>query len=381
MHLIVSLPLDKPERKDIILCNVRQGLGSLGKSCDMLVVPALENGTIDSLFEAEESAKRVDALVQDTIKKFMAEAKAIEGRALEEREIFGKAFDHYVKTFQWDNVSYNQRDRIGEIIQAMEEEVKGVLAYYAEKIKTYGEQKKASSHIERKKHGSIYEVDINGIVYAHSGGAQDDPMQTKLIKKYYLVVPEGTKAAVEDKLSETDGLFMETRHSLYASSDGEIIGVLGKAALAEDLDAHFAREGIVAKMPLGTREEHEELEEKDRKVLEKYEDCRLSILSFIKMHLPLMFKALLHIKILSLHIESILRFGPPSTFCFFVTTICKEREKALQRWKRIAKHWRYSGRVVNVGKVFRSEGENQDMHDFVYSFVPGFAMDGAAGEG
>jgi V-type H+-transporting ATPase subunit C len=375
MHIIVSLPLDKEERKDVVLGNVRKGLGSVGRDCDLLDIPSLETDTIDNLFEAEEKTKLVGPLAQETIRKFLEEAKAIGGIELEERAVLGRTFDHYIKTFQWDNITYSRKEKIGEMIKMMEEEIKIIASYYDEKIKTYAEQKRRRGLVEKKTSGNIYEIDINGLVHSGPAGEEEGQATTTLLRRYYIVVPEAMRAPILQKLSEVDGLFMEARHAVYKTEDGEIIEMLGKSSLGDSLEEALAKEGIKMRVPFSSPEEYRQALEADKKVVEKYEDLKLSMLSFIKMHLSILFKILLHVQVLSLYIESILRFGLPASFCFFVTRLDRDKERVLSNWKRVVRHWDYSERVIKVSKMFREDSGETPLQDFVYSFVKNFTMD------
>lgn len=373
MHAIVSLPYDGGDGKDAVLGNVRKGLGQMGKECDMIDLPALSVDTIDNLFEAEEKIKGVEPLVQDTIRRFIEEYRRIEAKEMSERAVLGKMFDHYIKTFKWDGVTYNRKGKISEIIQMMEEEVSLIQNYYAEKIKTYNEQKKQKDAVDKKVHGSVYDLDISRLVYAGHEG--EEPVKTTLVKRYYIVVPGELGGAMLEKLSEVPGLFIEARTPIYRSGEGEIFEVVGKAGLEEELANQLGQEGIRLRTPCSTAEEYKASLEADKKVLDRYEDLRHSMVSFISMHLTVLFKILLHAKVLSLYIESILRFGLPASFCFFVSRIDRDRAKVFSHWSRVSKHWKYSARVVRVNKMVNEDTEFLPLYDFVYCLIRNFSME------
>jgi V-type H+-transporting ATPase subunit C len=371
MHLVVSLPYDGDGERGAILTNVRRGLGSAGRDCNLLEMPPLSIDTIDNLFDAEEKIKTCEPLVQDTIKKFIEEHERIAGQPIGERTVLGKTFDHYIKAFSWDPVAYNTKRKVVDIARLIEDEINITLGYYTEKIKSFGEAKKKKEEIERKKDGTIYEVDINRLVH----NTQHEEIKTALVEKYYLVVPGGVTREIAEKLMGTSGLFIEARSVVYKSPEGEIVEVVGKRGIGPGLEAELSAEGIKLKSPLETREEYLASLEQDKVALAKYEDLKLAMLSFIGMQLTALFKTLMHVKILSLFVESILRFGLPATFFFFVSNVEADLGKALSHWKKVSKRWEYSARIMRVSKIFRDSTEMLPLHDFVYTAIRDFRMD------
>ncbi|OAG31734.1 V-type H+-transporting ATPase subunit C [Nematocida displodere] len=376
MHILVSLPLDEPVEEDILLSNVRRGLGSSGKDCDSLALPGIESESIDCLFDAEERVSALETLAQDTIRKYLAAYNAISEAPVSDTQILGKTFDHFLKTFAWNSTKYPQSTKITDLLSSMEQELATAIEAYSEKNRMYLNEKKKKEALSRRRSGSIYDLDINTIAYK-----EGELTANSFFRKYYLGIREKLREKDVEKLESIEGLFVESRNCVFKGTDGEVYEILGRSGAKEEVLKDLEKQGYYVKEQAETYAEYLKLCEQDEEALVQFEQVRNAVFLLVSANLQKLYGLLVHTKHLGVYIESILRFGLPSTFCFFILEF-KNQGKVLSKWKKLAKTWKYSKRVTTVDKKISSSSA-ESVYDFVYKIVAGFEMspsEEAAGE-
>ncbi|KAH9385464.1 V-type H+-transporting ATPase subunit C [Nematocida major] len=369
MHIFVSLPVDEPVSEDVLLFNVRKGLGSLGKDCDLLSLPKIESESIDCLFEAEERTITIERLLEDVIRKYHASYFALAGAALTDSVVLGKSFDHFLKSFTWDDAKYPLCCRMSELLGKMESEVSDSIDALKKKEKTYLDEKKRSAsvahpEVERKMH----DVDLDEIVHT-----DNEVLCAPFLKKYYIGVYGKLRDRDVDALSKIDGLFIESGKLVEKCADGEIYVSLGRNDIEEEITQQVEKSGYIVRTPRLTKEQYLLKKEEQGEIAQQLKETECTYERLILGRLPRLYILLLHVKHIGLYIESVLRYGLPSSFCFFILEN-KSTAKVIQKWKKLAASWKYSDRLSAVEKTAISK-DNESLHDFVYKLIGCFNLD------
>ncbi|KAI5180902.1 V-type H+-transporting ATPase subunit C [Nematocida sp. AWRm80] len=368
MHILVAFPLDDATEQDILLANVRKGLGSSGKDCDLLPSPALESEPIDCLFDAEERLCSLESIVQDTIKKYRTSYRLMHQTDLVDTHILGKTFDHFIKSFQWDSSKYPLGTRMNNLLSQMEEEVKDAIEAHKSKDNSYSEEKRKKEALQRKNTGLISDLDINHYLYKH----KPEDVSNTFFKKYYVGVRDRLKEKDISALSQINKLFIESRTLLEKCKDGELYEILGSIEDEEEITKEIEFLGYLVKRQTIPVEEYSKQEEEEEQSLLRISEIEEIFTRMILARLQQLYSLLIHVKQLGLNIEAILRFGLPSTFCVFVVEY-RSLSKILEKWKKISKSWKHSNRLTQVSKEILTE-ENEPVFDFIYKTIDDFRM-------
>lgn len=357
MHILVSLPLDEPVPEDLLLANIRSGLGGAGKDCDAFAFPEMKSESMDALFDAEERLKSLDGLVQDAIRKYLPVYLAAHPKGAAETAILGKTFDHYLKSFKWDGGKYPLEIKLGELLGVMEQEVSFIVDAFTEKNRQYSEELKRQKP-EPKKAASIRTLDINAIAYR-----AENQLHNSFLKKYYIGVKEKLREKDLQALGGVDGLFIESRVLVSKCFDGEIYAVLGRIDTEEQLVRELEAKGYCVRQEAASAEAYQRACAEAEAGSARLAKAEQALRQVVSGNIQKLYVVFFHVSYLGLYVESILRFGPPAVFCFFILG-GKSRHWLLEKWKKIAKTWKYSKRVVPVNPLLVRGSEH--VYDFVY---------------
>jgi len=369
MHILVALPLDTLVDKELVLSCVRKELGSCGHACTMFMLPEIQSGSIDSLFDAEERIRDLERLTQDAIKKHLSTYSELSSSRVTDHLVLNRSFDYFVKSFAWNEAKYPLTANITSLISSMEQEMGSLTEAYAKRHKQYAEELAAKETVEKKASGSMYDVDVNAAAYR-----EEEEAISNFFKRYYIGVREKLKEKDVEALKHIDGLFIESRALVFRCIDGEIYEVLGRKDISDQITREIEGEGYCVKRYFRTREEYMGQHCEEEKCVCRFEEVKESMYKIVSSNAPKLYQILMHVNYLGLYIESILRFGTPATFgCF--TVDFKYRAKILGKWKRVSKGWKYSRRVGAVEKELQY-GENEVVYDFVYRIVEDFEVPG-----
>ncbi|OAG30610.1 V-type H+-transporting ATPase subunit C [Nematocida sp. ERTm5] len=368
MHIFVSFPVDEEVSDELILSNVRKGLGSLGKDCDLLSFPKIESDSIDCLFDSEERILTIENLLEDIIRKYNTTYHALTQKVLVDTDVLGRGFDHFLKSFSWDSIKYPLTLKMPELLSIIENEIMEAIEALKEKEKTYTDEKK-----HRAETASIvcrmYDADIDEIEHM----TVDDEACGPFFKRYYIGVYDKLRDKDIETLSSINGLFIESGKMVKKCDDGEIYQSLGRNDCEEDIIKSLEEHGFIAAQPKYTKEEYLRQKEEEKESAAHLMETECEYERLILGRLPSLYTLLLHVKHLGLYIESVLRYGLPATFCFF-TLESKHGNKVIHKWKKLAASWKYSNRIAAVEKTTISE-DNAALHDFVYKMIGDFNLE------
>lgn len=178
--------------------------GSTGrKSAEMfkLEVPSLMVGTLDSLMNLSDDLGKTDSIVESIVRKIEKTGMDLansSGKKLE-LTVGGVPSTRYVQQFAWDYAKYPNRRPLKELVSligggvsAMDEELKQLGNSYADKMA-------ALNDAQRRKGGNMMVADLNDVL-------TEDVMRnvkihdTEYLKTVFVAIPYMAKEAFEDNV-------------------------------------------------------------------------------------------------------------------------------------------------------------------------------------
>ena len=162
-------------------------------------------GTLDTLMNLSDEMGKTDSLVEQIVRKIEKTAGDLSERKGVELSVGGVPPTRYIQQFAWDSAKYPSRRPLKELVSlitggavAIEEELKQLL-------QSYGDKQAALHDAKRKKQGNLLVADLNDVL------TEDIMRKVKVIDSEYLktvfiAVPKTLKENFEssqDKLGNT----------------------------------------------------------------------------------------------------------------------------------------------------------------------------------
>lgn len=158
-------------------------------------VPSLTVGTLDTLMNLSDDLGKTDAVMEGIVRKI--ERCAFDLGALKsDLTVGGVPPSRYVQQFVWDSAKYPARRPLKELVQliaggatAVEEELKQLQNSYGEKIVSLEEAK-------RRKGGNLLSVDLNDVL-TEEIMSKVKVVNTDYLKTVFLAIPKTVEASFE----------------------------------------------------------------------------------------------------------------------------------------------------------------------------------------
>jgi len=152
-------------------------------------VPQLTVGTLDTLMQLSDELTKTDAIVESIVRKIeKTYVELARDGNVKELKIGEVPAARYVQSFAWDYAKYPNRRPLKELVAliaggatAIDEELKQLCQSYADKQSAYQEA-------DRKKSGNLMTVDLNEVVKTeHMRGVQ--VYNTENLKTVFIAIP------------------------------------------------------------------------------------------------------------------------------------------------------------------------------------------------
>mmetsp|Transcript_27812 Transcript_27812/g.58766 ORF Transcript_27812/g.58766 Transcript_27812/m.58766 type:complete len:425 (+) Transcript_27812:114-1388(+) len=377
-----------------------------------LEVPSLMVGTLDSLMNLSDDLGKTDSLIESIVRKVEKSSLELAGKKATELTVGGVPSTRYIQQFAWDYAKFPNRRPLKELVSL----ISGGVAAIDEELKqlsnSYGEKQVALQDAKRKKGGNLTSVDLNDVLDEKTvrGLSLHD---TEYLKTVFVAVSKGQKDAFEKEVygmgselvgyggpdwsSNSRGLGQPSNFGSQVDRHGKkgspvVPGSLVK--VMEDSDSILYTVTVLRSMYEAGYYEGEEfvpgtkidlveafakaLREKRYVVRENFtydpsqqgkaamaleqlqvevDNMRSGLTRWCKTHYGEAFVAWMHIKVIRVFVESVLRYGLPVDFTAVLYKVTLGKEALL------------------VGALDKTFGENkgkeddiedeEEYHDFV----------------
>lgn len=329
MHWLVSFPAgvsDDEKEKTWNLVNQRTTQDCTYSVNDRLHVPKLRVGTLDSLMALSDDLVKVNVLMDGMVQKIKRQSFELgtSGSLLVE----GVTPREYVKKFAWDEAKYPSNRPLKDTVEKIQDTVVKVEDDMKVKLSEYNQLKGLLSTAARKSTGSLAVRDLFGIV---------EPADVQLESEYMtvlLVVVSKFSMKDWENTYETLNAFVVPRSSKVLHGDNEynLVKVVVFIKEVENFKAAARVKGFqvrdynIASLEHGERvEELEGMKEEAHVKKQHLEDWCTTAYGEV-------YSAWVHILVIRLFVESVLRYGlPPS----FVAGVMEPKAKTEKRLKML----------------------------------------------
>jgi V-type H+-transporting ATPase subunit C len=168
-------------------------------------VPSLMVGTLDTLMTMSDDLGKTDHIMEAAVQKIekcAAELGAAGHGHASDLTVGGVPAPRYIQQFAWDSAKYPARRPLKELVAliaggatAIEEELKQLMASYADK-------QVALQEVKRRKQGNLITADLNDVLNA-AIMSKIKITNTEYLKTVFLAIPKPMKEAFESGIYQT----------------------------------------------------------------------------------------------------------------------------------------------------------------------------------
>lgn len=159
-------------------------------------VPSLTVGTLDTLMTLSDDLGKTDAIVEGIVRKIEKTAMDLSERKAVDLSVGGVPAPRYIQQFAWDSAKYPNRRPLKELVQliaggavAVEEELKQL-------THSYGDKQIALQEVKRRKGGNLIGGDLNDILNAEIM-SKVKVINSEYLKTLFIAVPKSMQENFE----------------------------------------------------------------------------------------------------------------------------------------------------------------------------------------
>jgi V-type H+-transporting ATPase subunit C len=159
-------------------------------------VPSLTVGTLDTLMTLSDELGKKDGLVEGIVRKIEKTAMDLSDRKAVDLSVGGVPSSRYIQQFAWDSAKYPNRRPLKELVQlitggavAVEEELKQLTA-------SYGDKQVALQDVRRRKAGNLISADLNDLLNPEIM-SNVTTVNSEYLKTVFIAVPRNAKETFE----------------------------------------------------------------------------------------------------------------------------------------------------------------------------------------
>ena len=153
-------------------------------------VPSLTVGTLDTLMTLSDELGKTDQIIESIVRKIEKTAVELSERSGHvDLTVGGVPATRYIQQFAWDSAKYPNRRPLKELVQliaggatAIEEELKQLTA-------SFGEKTTALQEVKRRKQGNLMGGDLNDILTADIM-SKVNVTDTEYLKTMFIAIPK-----------------------------------------------------------------------------------------------------------------------------------------------------------------------------------------------
>ncbi|KAG2057150.1 ATPase V1 complex subunit C [Suillus hirtellus] len=344
-----------------------------------LGIPSFKTGTLDSLIALSEELPKQDAFFTATVAKIVDTlrnllnndpAKLAQHVLVNERTV-----DYYVLGgWKWNESRYGVQRSLREMVDILNKEMASIDNVMKAKLNNYNLVKGSLVQMQRKKTGNLSIRSLVGLVTKEDIIQDSEYLETCLV-----AVPKILAKEWNSKYERLTNMVVPRSSSLIASdSEYTLFGVVVFKRVHDQFvqkcreNKFIVREFIYSEEQIA--KEGEDLEVADTTEKELWTE----LLRLSRTYFSESFQIFLHLKILRLFVESVLRYGLPANYVGFA--IRPEPKYTKKTLSVLTNHLSYlsprsSGRAQKHGTADEFAGEyqslmEQEFFDFVLYEVP-----------
>eukprot|EP00984_Skeletonema_dohrnii_P005979 scaffold2120_cov150-Skeletonema_dohrnii-CCMP3373.AAC.2 len=305
-----------------------------------LEVPSLMVGTLDSLMNLSDDLGKTDSIIESIVRKVEKSSMELAGKKATELTVGGVPSTRYIQQFAWDYAKYPNRRPLKELVSLISSGVSAIDEELKQLSNSYGDKQAALQDAKRKKGGNLTTVDLN------------DVLEEKVVKNLKIFDTEYLKTvfvAVDRHQKKGSPVVPGSLEKVMEDNDSVLYTVTVLKGMYEA--GYYEGEEFVPGTKIDLLEAFSKiLREKRYSVRENFtydpsqqgksammmeqlqvevDNMRSGLTRWCKTHYGEAFVAWMHIKVIRVFVESVLRYGLPVDFTAVLYKVASGKEVML----------------------------------------------------
>lgn len=327
VYWLLSLPLISGRRDRTWEILQEKTSGSLVSTNHKLEIPELRVGTLDTLLTLSDDLVKVNNMMDALVSKIRRQVGDVGGStAIASLKVEGMPVDSYLTKFHWDEAKFPTRRPLKETVEKVTEIATRIEDDLKVKVSDYNNLKSQQSAVSRKMQGSLAVRDIALLVRP-----QDFIDSENLTTLFVVVSKYGHKEWEQsyEKLSN----YVVPRSSKVVSEDNDymLVTVVLFKRVVDDFKSAARVRGFQVREFNPAGENSEQTAAQVDSLKRELEAKKSALESWCKTAFGEAFSSWLHICVIRLFAESILRYGLPPAFQAVVAKPTEKQESKLRQ--------------------------------------------------
>lgn len=295
-----------------------------------LHIPDLKVGTLDQLVGLSEDLIKVDTYVESVVRK----ASQYLGDVLDEEKdkikenllVNGMTLGHYVTHFQWDMAKYPVKQSLRNMCDIIAKQVTQIDTDLKGKSQAYNGIRGNLQNLERKATGSLLTRTLNDIV------SKDDVVDdSEYLVTLIVVVPVVNQKEWWVKYEQLSDMVVP-RSSKVITQDSEnvLVSVTVFRKVVEEYKLHCRENKFIVRDFQFSQADIEATRNELTRLTTDKKNQFGPLVRWLKINFAEAFIAWMHVKVLRVYVESVLRYGLPVNFQAMVLAPHRKMQKRLR---------------------------------------------------
>lgn len=161
-----------------------------------LEVPSLTVGTLDTLMTLSDELVKTDQIVEGIVRKIEKTAMELSDRTKADLSVGGVPAPRYIQQFAWDSAKYPNRRPLKDLVSLITSGAVAVEAELKQLTASYGDKQAALQEVQRRKGGNLLAADLNDVL-TDEIMSRVDVHDTEYLKTLFVAVPKSMKENFE----------------------------------------------------------------------------------------------------------------------------------------------------------------------------------------
>lgn len=164
-----------------------------------LEVPSLTVGTLDTLMTLSDELVKTDQIVEGIVRKIEKTAMELSDRSKADLSVGGVPAPRYIQQFAWDSAKYPNRRPLKDLVSLITSGAVAVEAELKQLTASYGDKMIALQETQRRKGGNLMVVDLNDVL-TDEIMARVDVHDTEYLKTCFVAIAKNVQENFESSI-------------------------------------------------------------------------------------------------------------------------------------------------------------------------------------
>ncbi|KAK7694419.1 hypothetical protein QCA50_001605 [Cerrena zonata] len=329
-----------------------------------LVIPSFKTGTLESLINLSEDLPKQDAFFTATVAKIVDTLRNLlnnDASKLSQHILVNEQpVDEYLlRDWRWNESRYGIQRGLREMLDVLIKEMTSIDNVMKNKLNSYNLAKGALVQLQRKKTGNLSVRSLADVVKPEQFIQESEYLETILV-----AVPKNLVKDWNSKYERLTNMIVPRSSTLVASDDDYALFSVVVFRRVHDEFVQKCRENKYIVRDFTYSEElldqqREELATADTTEKELWTELlRLSRTNFSEA-----FQILVHLKVLHVFVESVLRYGLPANYAGFI--VKPDSKTTKKTFETLQKQFVYLAKRANPSASTASKSKSSNPEEFL----------------